>query len=160
MQRHRTIASAPKRTAAEAWQAVCGLLGDTLERSSSIERDDVNAALEPLGGVARMLISAGHLERHPLVLVAGDLWLEVTTVSGGSALSLDENLNPVPGGASASNWTLYVPQVEPMAKLVRTTVKGHDHLSADEPRPPSQSAAKASAGVDLDALERWAREEK
>ena len=84
--------------------------------------------------------------------------MEITTVSGGSALSLQENLNPVPGGAGASDWTLHVPQVEPMSKLVRTTVKGHDHLSANEPTAPVQEAAKASGGVDLDAVARWARE--
>lgn len=160
MQRHRTIASAPRRTAPEVWQTVRGLVGDTLERSPFIERDDVNTALDALNGVVRMLISAGHLEGHPLVLIAGDLWLEITTVSGGSALNLEENLNPVPGGAGASDWTLYVPQVEPMAKLVRTTVKGHAHLSADEPTAPSQSVAKTSSGVDLDALKRWAQEDK
>jgi len=158
VQRRREIASAPKRSAAEVWQTIRVLLGDTLDRSSSIERADVDAALDPLGGVARMLVSAGHLEGHPLVLVAGELWLEITTVSGGSALSLQENVNPVPGGAGASDWTLHVPQVEPMAKLVRTTVKGHDHLSADEPTAPVQEAAKASGGVDLDAVARWARE--
>lgn len=159
MQRHRTIASAPKRTAAEVWQTIAELIGDTLERSSSIERGDVDAALEPLDQIARMLISAGHLEAHPLVLVADDLWLEITTASGAQALSMEENLNPVPGAASASDWTLHVPQVEPMAKLVRTTVKGHDHLSADEPVMSAQSAAKASAAVDLEALARWARED-
>lgn len=158
MQRRREIASAPRRSAAEVWQAIRELLGDTLDRSPSIERADVDAALDPLDGVARMLISAGHLEGHPLVLMAGELRLEITTVSGGSALSLHENLNPVPGGAGASDWTLHVPQVEPMAKLVRSTVKGHDHLSADEPTAPPQPAAKASGGVDLDAVARWARE--
>jgi hypothetical protein len=158
VQRRREIASAPKRSTAEVWQAIRELLGDTLDRSSSIDRADVDTALDPLDGVARMLISAGHLEGHPFVLVAGELWLEITTVSGGSALSLQENLNPVPGGAGASDWTLHVPQVEPMAKLVRTTVKGHDHLSADEPTAPAQVAAKAGGGVDLDAIARWARE--
>lgn len=159
MQRHRTIASAPKRTAAEVWQTIGELIGDTLERSSSIERPDVDAALEPLDQIVRMLISAGHLERHPLVLVADDLWLEITTASGGPALNMEENRNPVPGAASASDWTLHVPQVEPMAKLVSTTVKGHDHLSADEPVAPAQSAAKASAAVDFEALARWAQED-
>jgi hypothetical protein len=134
------------------------LLGDTLERSNSIERADVEVALDPLDGLARMMISAGHLEGHPFVLRAGELWLEITTLSGGPALSLEENLNPVPGGAGASDWTLHVPQVEPMARLVRATVKGHDHLSAKEPTAPAQSVAKAGAGVDLDALARWAEE--
>jgi hypothetical protein len=159
VQRRRTIASAPKRTAAEAWQTICELIGDTLERSASIERGDVDAALEPLDQVARMLISAGHLEHNSLVLVAGDLWLEITTASGAPALSMDENLNPVPGAANASDWTLHVPQVEPIARLVRTTVKDHDHLSADEPVAPAQAVAKANGTVDLEALARWARED-
>lgn len=160
MTRHRTVASAPQRTAAEAWQTIRELVGDTLERSPAIERGDVDVALDPLDGLARMLISAGHLEQHPLVLLAGELRLEITTVSGGTALSLEENLNPVPGAASADDWTLHLPQVEPMAKLVRTTVKGHDHLSADEPVAAAQSAAKASTAVDLEAIARWAREDR
>jgi hypothetical protein len=159
VQRRRDIASAPKRSAAEVWQVICKLLGDTLERSSSIERADVEASLAPLDGVARMLVSAGHLEGHPLVLAAGDLRLEITTVSGAPALSVEENLNPVPGGASASDWTLHVPQAEPMAKLVRNAVMGHDHLSADDPPTElSQSDAKAGADIDLEALARWAKE--
>src|SRR4051794_38112613 len=105
------------RTAAEAWNAIRALIGDTLLRSSSIQRADIDAALEPIAQVARMLISAGHLEKSPLVLVANELQLEIGTVSGGEALTMEENLNPVPGAASASDWTLHLPQVEPMAKL-------------------------------------------
>lgn len=160
MQRHRAIAASPQRVAAEVWTAVGELIGDTLERSAYIDRAEVDAALVPLDGIARMLISAGHLEKHPMVLVADELWLEITAVSGGAALTLEENLNPVPGGAGASDWTLYVPQVEPMAKLVRSAVKGHAHLSADEPADPAQEAATASAGVDLDALAAWAGEDR
>ena len=70
----------------------------------------------------------------PLVLVAGELWLEITAVSGSAALSLEENLNPVPGAASASDWMLHVPQVEPMAKLVRVTVKRAGREAAGDPR--------------------------
>ncbi len=158
MQRHRTIAASPARNAAEAWQTIRGLVDDTLERRSSVDRADVDVELTVLDQLARMLISAGHLEKNPLVLVAGGLWLEIGTVSGGKALTLEENLNPVPGGADATDWRLHVPQVEPMAKLARTTVKGHAHLSADEAVQPTESAAKTAASVDLDALERWARE--
>lgn len=159
MRRHRAIAASPQRTAAETWQTVCSLIGDTLDRSSSIDRTSVEESLQPLGQLGRMLISAGHLEKNPLVLVAGDLWVEITTVSGGSALVLDENLNPVPGGATATDWTLHIPQVEPMAKLVRATVKSQDHLSCDEPVEQSSATAKTNAGVDLAALARWARED-
>jgi hypothetical protein len=161
VQRRRDVAAAPQRGAPEAWRTIKTLIGDTLERSSSIKREHVDAALSALDAVGRMLISAGHLEQHPLVLVAGEMWVEIHTVSGGPALTLEENLNPVPGAAGAADWTLYVPQVEPVAKLVRTTVKGQAHLSADEPASPSESngaAAGVSSAVDLDALARWAKE--
>ena len=158
MQRRRTIAASPERNAAEAWQVIRELVGDTLERSPSIDVAEVDVELQTLGQLARMLISAGHLEKHPLVLVTGDLWLEIVTVSGSTALTLEENLNPVPGGAAATDWRLHVPQVEPMAKLARTTVKGYQHLSADEPVELTGPSAKSAALVDLDALERWARE--
>lgn len=156
MQRHREIAASPKRTTAETWEAIGSLVGDTLERSPSIDRAGVDAALKTIDQLGRTLVSAGHLEDHPLTVVAGDLWLEITTVSGSPALTLEENLNPVPGGATATDWTLHVPQVEPMAKLVRAIVNGQDHLSASEPVAP-MTTAKATVGVDLDALARWAR---
>lgn len=162
MRRHRDIAASPERSAPEAWRTIKDLIGDTLERSSSIERADVDAALAPLDTVARMLISAGHLEKHPLVLMAGETELEIGTVSGGPALTLEENLNPVPGAAGATDWTLHVPQVEPMAKLVRSTVKGQAHLSADEPVAPVEAngaAARTGSAVDLGALARWAKED-
>lgn len=161
MLRRRDIAASPQRNAPEAWQAIHTLIGDTLERSSSIERADVDLALEPLSTVSRMLISAGHLEEHPMVLVAGELWLELHTVSGAPALTLAENLNPAPGAASAIDWTLFVPQVEPMAKLVRATVKGKAHLSAEDPEVPADSdgaTTGTTSAVDLEALARWARE--
>ncbi len=161
MQRHRQIAAAPERSAAEAWEVIRALVADTLDRSSSIHRAEVESALEPLDGVARMLISAGHLRKQPLVLVAGELSLEITTASGTEALTLEENVNPVPGAAGADDWTLYVPQGEPMGKLVRTTVKGHAHLSADEPATPPAATASgghAASPVDLDALARRIKE--
>lgn len=162
MQRRRDIAAAPQRSAAEVWQAIHTLIGTTLERSASIERADVDMALDPLHTVSRMLISAGHLEKHPMVLVAGELWLEIHTVSGGAALTLPENLNPVPGAAGATDWTLFVPQVEPMAQLVRKSVKANAHLSAEEPKVPAEANGATNgrgSAVDLDALARWARED-
>lgn len=162
MRRRRDIAASPQRSAPAAWQTVKDLICDTLERSSSIARSDVDAALLPLDTVGRMLISAGHLEKHPLVLMAGETELEIGTVSGGPALTLEENLNPVPGAAAATDWTLHVPQVEPMAKLVRSTVKGKVHLSADEAAAPvaaNGAAPRAGSAVDLDALARWAEED-
>jgi hypothetical protein len=154
------IASSPRRNTSETWCAITDLIADTLDRSPSLNRPDVEEQLVPLDQVARMLISAGHLETHPVVLVAEDLWVEISTVSGTAALTLDENINPVPGGATATDWTLHVPQVEPMAKLVRTAVKGHDHLSADEPTELTKEAARSGGPLDLEALALWAQEDR
>ena len=162
MQRRREIAAAPKRTAAQAWQTIRTLVADTLDRSSSIARADVDAALEPLAQVARMLISGGHFEKSPLVLVAGGMWLEIATVSGDTALTLEENVNPVPGAASARDWTLHLPQVEPAAKLVRTAVKGRAHLSTEKPvalKETEDTGRRQGSPLDLEALKRWAKED-
>jgi len=107
-----------------------------------------------------MLTAGGHLEKSPLVLVAGELFLEISTVSGSDALKLDENLNPVPGGSSVEDWKLHLPQCEPLAKLVRQATKGNDHLSFDEPGEPAAKAAARDTGGALNdaALAAWARE--
>lgn len=158
MQRHREIAASPQRATAETWTTVATLIADTLQQSAAIERVDVEHTLEALDQVGRMLVAGGHLEQHPLTLVAAETVLEITTVSGTDALTLEENLRPVPGVAGAEDWTVHVPQVEPLAKLVRAAVKGHDHLSADTPAMLVEASTTASRGVDLDAVARWARE--
>lgn len=158
MQRRRTICASPRRTTSQAWSELTGLIVRTLERSDSIDAAEVETALAPLDQLGRMLVSAGHLENDPLTLVAGDLWLELFTLSGTAALDRDENLNLVPGAAGATDWTLYVPQVEPTAKLTRATVKGQPHLSADEPVAVAKEAARTSL-LDLDALALWAQED-
>ena len=158
MRRHRSIAAAPRRTAAAAWKAACTLVVDTLDRSGAIDRSDVLISLTALDQVGRMLVAAGHFEEHPVILRAGDIWLEISTESGDAALSLDENLNPVPGASDATSWTLHVPQVEPMAKLVRAAVSGDPNLSAEAPPALAESAALAGSNVDLEVLASWAKE--
>jgi hypothetical protein len=159
VKRLRKIAAAPERTAGEVWATISDLLADTLERSEEIERAEVERAMKAAGGVGRQLISGGHLRKNPLVLVAGEMWLEIEVLSGNGAVGLEENLNPVPGGGSASQWTLYLPPVEPLAKLVRAAVKEDEHLSAEEPKAQveARSSSKAAA-FDAAALAAWAGE--
>jgi len=158
VRRHREIAASPQRATADTWTTIATLITDTLQQSAAIDQLDVEHALEALDQVGRMLIAGGHLEQHPLTLVAAETVLEITTVSGTDALTLEENLRPVPGVAGVADWTVYVPQVEPLAKLVRSAVMGRDHLSADTPAAPVPSTTTSSRGFDLDALARWARE--
>ncbi len=158
MKRHREIASSPQRGAGEAWLAITELTADTLERSPNIQRADVEAAMAHAGGVGRMLIAGGHLQTHPLVLVSGELWLEITTVSGEAALTLEENLRPVPGGAAAKQWTLHLPACPPLTKLVEQAAKSDAHLSAETPTEAATVEAKPAEGlINEEALARWAR---
>lgn len=157
MLRRRSIAASPARGTGEAWEVIAALFADTLDRSPRVSRVAVEDAMGRAAGVGRLLIAGGHLEKTALTLVAGDLHLEVTTVSGDSALSLDENLNPVPGGASAESWTIYLPQCGPLEAAIRDAAKAHEHLSADDPPAPAAQPA-ASAALDESALRRWAAE--
>ena len=158
VQRHRTIASAPTRGTSQAWGVVSDLLIDTLVRSPHIERVDVEAALTGAAGVGRQLIAGGHLENDPITLVSENLYLEITTISGDEALTIEENLSPVPGGASAREWRIHLPPCEPLATQVRAAAKTHKRLSADPPSAVAAEAAATKTSVDEDALRRWARE--
>lgn len=120
MQRRREIASSPQRGAEETWQIITELVGATLERSPNIARSAVDATMAGADGVGRMLIAGGHLEANPIVVVAGQLWLEIATISGDRALTIEENLNPVPGAATADDWTVHIPARVRSPKSLRT----------------------------------------
>jgi hypothetical protein len=159
VQRRREIASSPQRSAGETWQVIAELVSVTLERSPDIDRSEVEATMAAAGGVGRMLIAGGHLESNPLVVVAEQLWLEVTTVSGDQALAVEENLGPVPGAATATDWMVHLPAVGALAKVVKNVSKTDGHLSSDEPVAPSTSAERQKAGaLNETALARWAEE--
>jgi hypothetical protein len=159
VQRRRDIASAPERSGGEAWEIITALVADTLERSDAIHRAVVEATLAHADGIGRMLIAGGHLETHPLIIVAGKLWLEIRPVSGDAALTLEENLNPVPGAADAEDFVIFLSSPAPLATFVKGVVAGDVHLSADEPTAPNESDADGrAAALDETALARWARE--
>lgn len=163
MQRHRQVAAAPQRRASETWEAIGKLIGATLDRSPHISVDDVFSTMEHASSVGRALVAAGHLDKHALVVVADPIYLNITTVSGVAATTLDEDLGPVPGGATATDWMIYLPTPEPVAEAVRAAASGASHLSAEE--PPDESASKAAAPVrasvlNLDALAQRAQERR
>src|SRR5260221_1407982 len=134
MERTRLIAAAPVRSASEAWQVVSALLADTLERSSSVPTGSVAKELAPLKGLAPALIAGGHFESKGLVLVDTDLHLTIRVLTADAALEVEENLNPVPGGASATDgWTLYLPSAGPLDSAVKAAVKNSTHLTTDAP---------------------------
>jgi hypothetical protein len=159
VQRRREIASSPQRSAGEAWQVITDLVAVTLERSPNIDRSTVDATMGATNGVGRMLIAGGHLESSPIVVVAGQLWLEITTVSGDRALTIEENPNPVPGAATADDWKVHLPADGSLAKIVKDVVKTDDHLSSDEPVVEVISEGRQTVGaLNKAALARWAEE--
>jgi hypothetical protein len=160
VERRRAIAAAPVRSAAEAWKIVSSLLTDTLERSPSIPAGSVAVALAPLSaGLGPALVAGGHLESKGLVLVDEGMHVTIVVMTADAALGVEENLSPIPGGASATEeWTLYVPASGPLDATIAAAVKDSKHLSAESPpeSAPSKKKAESSGAstIDVDALRR------
>jgi hypothetical protein len=158
MQRRRTIAAGPVRTASDTWKVIVDLISVTLGRAAGMDQDQVRESLSRLSNIGPMLVGPRHLERHDLVLAAGPLELAINTVSGADALSLDENLNEVPGAAGAGDWDLWVPEVEPLAAWLKAAVEGDRHLHVgDVQRGGVKTETDASRGnrigeIDFDAF--------
>jgi hypothetical protein len=84
------------------------------------------------------LIAAGRL-RAPATPRRGALDVAITVRIGEAALSVEENLNPVPGGLSAgSEWTLHLPAAGALDQAPRTALVGAAHLSCDPPPPDAR----------------------
>ena len=155
MQRRREIAASPQRSAPESWEALTCLIRDSVGRSEEIGEAEVEGALVKASGVGMALIAGGHLDRHPITVVAGDLHLSLTTVSGDPALGLEENLGAVMGATKATSWKVYLPTPEPLAAAVRAAAGTDANLSAEEPPAKTSKAAEAGAGLlDTEALRR------
>lgn len=154
MLRSRTIAAAPVRSASATWQVITDLIADTVAVSATCTRDDAEAAMRIAAAAGRMLIAGGHLDRLPIVLIAGTVHCEITTISGTPALNAEENLNIIPGAATATTFTIYLPSPNPLAAVVADAVAGHPRLSdAAPPVPQQRSAGQVGAAlVDIDAL--------
>jgi hypothetical protein len=146
MERTRKLAASPVRPATETWTQIKGLLAESLERSSAVTDDSVAAALSPLDGLASSLIASGYLAIEPLVVVAGDVRLNLYAVRGDAAFDVEENLSPVPGAASSpADWRMYVPSPAHLRDTVAEACAGQDHLTAGKPPAATEAAASASA---------------
>ena len=157
MKRHRTIAASPVRNAAEAWRVVTALIANTLERSPEVAAGSVAGELAMLDGLGPALIAGGHLESKGLVLCDVGLHLTILVVTADAALAVDENLNPVPGGAGATDgWMLHIPLPGALDASVVAAAARSSHLTVEKP-PESAPAAKkenreAGLAIDLEAL--------
>lgn len=157
MERHRTIAASPVRSASQAWTVVTALIASTLERSPNVVAGSVGGELAVLDGLGPALIAGGHLESKGLVLCDVGLHLTIQVVTADAALGVKENLNPVPGGANATDgWMLHIPLPGALDASVVAAAKRSSHLSVDKP-PKSAPAAKSTeqetgSAIDLEAL--------
>ena len=151
MKRTREVAAAPVRSASATWEAIAGIVRETLASADAVSSADVDSALSRAAGVGRALVASGHLDSHPVVLVAPPLHLSVTTLSGTKALGSDDSPG-VPGGSTVTDWCLHLPAVEPLEDVVRQVAAGDSHLSSDP--PPEDRTAPASTTIDREALAR------
>lgn len=154
MRRTREVAATPVRSASATWTVIAGLVADTVAQSSSLSRDEAVQAMSAAEAVGRMLVAGGHLHKHPITLVAGKVHCEISTVSGTAALTLEENLNPVPGAAGAGDFMIYLPSPAPLQEQVKGAADGHVRLS--DAAPPAAETKAASSGllIDREALRR------
>lgn len=153
MQRTRKIAGTPVRPAADAWATVKTLLADTLERSREVPDGSVATALGPLDGLASTIAASGATADAPFTMIAGDLHLEIYIVRGDDAFTIEENLAPVPGGASAPvTWVLYIQPPAHLVDAVATAVDDAEHLKVGKPsmtEEKSQTAAGTAPALTI-----------
>ena len=153
LKRQRTIAASPVRGAVEAWAVVTTLIASTLERSSDVPAGSVSEELALLDGLGPALIAAGHLESKGLVLCDIGLHVTINVVTADAALGVNENLNPVPGGASATDgWILHLPLPGALDVSVVAAAKRSPHLSVDTPpeSTPGPKTKKREGGLAID----------
>lgn len=155
MKRHRDVAAAPVRSPSETWRTIAEIVVTTLERSPGVPRAEAEAAMAAAAPAGLALIAGGYLDRHPITLIAGTVDCTIQTVTGTRAFDVDENLNPVPGAGTATQFTVHLPSPEPHGGLVRRVADSHPGLSAEEPSAPAQEdTARSGSFIDLAALER------
>ena len=147
MKRQRTIAAAPVRSAYVAWRVVVDLLSRTLELNPDVPAGSVARELEILKGLGPALVAGGHFDSNGLVLADVGMHLTIFVKTADAALTVDENLNPVPGGAdSTGGWVLYVPRVGALDPGIEGLAKRSRHLSVEQPPRSTPSANTASGG--------------
>jgi len=156
MARHRSIAASPVRTAAETWDVISTLVVDTLDKSPVLA-GTVAGVMRDLTPAGLALVASGYLGSNPLTLVAEPLYLTITTTEGAAAISgvEEENLNPVPGGTTATDWMIYLPTPAGLAGLVQDVVSVSVHASAAAPpaEPDTKEATSSGVGFDLRRLD-------
>lgn len=148
MKRTRKIAGSPFRDAADAWVTLRDLVVDSVSASPAFSETSVRTELRALDGLGAALVGGGHLDIDGVTLVADPLYVTITIASGDEAFECDENLDAIPGGASATSWNLYLPDTTTLHKSLAGLAESlaHVHLG----KPPAY-VEKAAESVTIDA---------
>lgn len=155
MDRYRSIAGSPVRSATETWSAVANLAAATLARSPRIEAEAVLKEFAAAAGAASALIAGRYVHGDCLTILAGTMRLHIDIADGEAAFAAqdDENLEPVPGAATADSWAVYInpPEILRPPTETATSVLEHFHVGP-APADVGPAAPSAAFSIDLAAL--------
>lgn len=156
MKRYRTFNASPARTSSATVAIITDVIRASLAAASDVDDADVTDALAAAEQALLILVSSRTLKTTPLVLIAGSTELEIICRYDAAAVGGEENLNPVPGMASATSFTVHFPTTEPIGTTIEALTAGHPALTTDPPSlSPNPAAAVAKSGqvpLDLAAL--------
>jgi hypothetical protein len=141
------------RNSVDAWATVVDLIVETLSRSPHLDEGQIRSELLATASIGPRLVAGGHLDSEPVVLMAENLHLSITITSGAEAFALEENLAAVPGGATATDWTVHLPTPTTLTDAILKAIEGCGHLTV----APAPTIVTKSAAVDLIDLEALAR---
>lgn len=158
MERHRTVAGAPVRTATATWSAITALVIACLEPSPDIDTTEVSAEFAAAAPAGTSLIAGGYLTGARFTVIAGTMRLHIDVATGAEAFDTeaDERLDAVPGAAIATSWTVYIDAPGTLTNIVSKVLAPLTHFhSGTAPAVTDTSSGRTSGiTIDLDALAR------
>lgn len=157
MERRRTIAGSPVRSAEDTWAALTELIVATVAASPTVDAADAQAECEAAAPAMTVAIAAGRMDEDRLTLVAGPVYAHLYIATGAEAFDaqVDERLDAVVGGTTATDWCLYVDPPDLASSSVKAGLAGSTHLVVGQaPAHSSESDRSASASIDLGAFKR------
>lgn len=149
----RRIAAVPRRSASDAWRAICDLLADR-ESESRTELDQI-------AGVAAMLIAEEYTRDAPMIVSGNGPQLRLYTLHGEEAIEADlEAETPIAFDPTGGDWTLSLPcgvddlteVTEALQATPRITVR--EMTSTVEAATTTRSVGSRRPIVDVEELRR------
>jgi hypothetical protein len=154
MERHRTLAGSPVRSASATWAALTDMIVASLEVSEHIDGSEVRTECEAVGEAISAVIAGGYLATDRLVLVADPMYVHFTVANGNAAFAAeeDEQVAAVPGGRNAAKWQLYIDAPDTLIGLLGDATTATPHITCGTAPAYSAKAASHVVGVDFNAM--------